>query len=79
MRGSNEAFEERPELSSANEVFRVPLNAQAKATTWIFNRFDHAIWRCRRRLQVLARRVHRLMMPTVDVNSGVTVNQRREK
>ena len=45
LRGLNEAFEERAELTSAVEILRVPLNAEAEAARGIFDRFDHAIRR----------------------------------
>src|SRR4051794_1798451 len=45
IRGFDEAFEQRAELTGAEEIFRVPLDAEAEGERRIFDRFDDAVGR----------------------------------
>src|SRR5580765_3268622 len=66
-----ESFEQRAELAGAEEILRVPLDAEAEARRRILDRFDDAVGRGRRRDEPFCDVLHRLVMPAVDLERFV--------
>ena len=66
LRRLEKSFEQRAELAGAEEIFRMPLDAEAKARRRILDRLDHAVRRRRRRDEAGRDVLHRLMVAAVD-------------
>src|SRR5260221_4952318 len=66
-RGVDESFEQRPELAGAEEILRMPLDAEAERLRGILDGFDHAVRRRRADNEAGGDGLHRLMVAAVHL------------